>query len=323
MGSSLLKGGGSTGPWIRHCSCSQQRDTTPSTSGLYLEIYILTENLNAPLCFPQSNPVGALPTYGELIDMFDEFGSDQHLLCMELSKRFPSISTKRPGRLVDTITRIVAPTKPSLNGVLRLTGSPLRSYRQRIWEPRVRTAKSRGRLHVYFKLLYTIIIDRITCIDSGDSYPDDLIPYGLTKDLLNSAMSEIEAGNTSVWSLSGRIPTIGFYRALHLYLKQHFKATTKTSIGKLYCSIDINLKEKGSRPDNIYRFVERIISSDHHSEDLMMYDTQPAKSMSIHLKKCSDQLEMLNSECTELKSKFEKTRSQLRSTKSALRDVTN
>ena len=80
--------------------------------------------------------------------MFDEFGSDQHLLCVELSKRFPSISTKRPGRLVDTITRIVAPTKPSLNGVLRLTGSPLRSYRQRIWEPRVRTAKSRGRLHV-------------------------------------------------------------------------------------------------------------------------------------------------------------------------------
>ena len=255
--------------------------------------------------------------------MFDEFGSDQHLLCMELSKRFPSISTKRPGRLVDTITRIVAPTKPSLNGVLRLTGSPLRSYRQRIWEPRVRTAKSRGRLHVYFKLLYTIIIDRITCIDSGDSYPYDLIPYGLTKDLLNSAMSEIETGNTSVWSLSGRIPTIGFYRALHLYLKQHFKATTKTSIGKFYCSIDVNLKEKGSRPDNIYRFVERIISSDRHSEDLMMYDTQPAKSMSIHLKKCSDQLEMLNSECTELKSKFEKTRSQLRSTKSALRDVTN
>ena len=55
----------------------------------------------------------------------------------------------------------------------------------------------------------------------------------------------------------------------------------------------------------------------------MLYDAQPAKSMSIHLKKCSDQLEMLNSECTEIISKFEKTKSQLRSTKSALRDVTN
>lgn len=135
-------------------------------------------------------------------------------------------------------------------------------------------------------------------------------------------MSEIEAGNASVWSLCGRIPTIGFYRALHVYLKQNFKAT-KTSIGTLYCGIDVNLKEKGSRPDNIYRFVERIISSARHSEELMMYDTQPAKSMSIHLKKCSDQLEKLNSECTELRSKFEKTKSQLRSTKSALRDITN
>ena len=135
-------------------------------------------------------------------------------------------------------------------------------------------------------------------------------------------MSEIEAGNVTVWSLSDKIPTIGFYRALHHYLKQQFKAT-KTAIGKLYCGIDVNLKEKGSRPDNIHRFVERIISSERHSEELMLYDTQPAKSMSIHLKKCSDQLEMLNSECTELRSKFEKTKSQLRSTKSALRDITN
>ena len=92
------------------------------------------------------NLVGALPTYGELIDLFQEFGSDQHLLCAEMSRLFPSISINRPGRVVDTITRIVAPTKQSLNGTLKLTGSPLRFYRQRIWEPRVRTARSGGRL---------------------------------------------------------------------------------------------------------------------------------------------------------------------------------
>lgn len=73
-----------------------------------------------------------------------------------------------------------------------------------------------------------------------------MIAYGLTKELLVSAMSEIEAGNVTVWSLSDKIPTIGFYRALHHYLKQQFKAT-KTAIGKLYCGIDVNLKEKGSR----------------------------------------------------------------------------
>lgn len=242
---------------------------------------------------------GALPTYGALIDMFEEFGSDQYLLCAEISKQFPCISIKRPGRLVDTITRIAAPTKPSLNRVSKLTGSPLRSYRERTWEPRVRTAKK-----------------------DDTEYPHDLIAHGLTSELLISSMSEIKAGKVTVWSLSGRIPTIGFYRALHHYLKQHFKAT-KTAIGKLYCGIDANIKEKGIRPDNIYRFVERVISSQRHSGELMLYDTQPAKSMSIHLKKCSEQLEMLNLDCTDLRSKFENTKSQLRSTKCALRDVTN
>ena len=88
-------------------------------------------------------------------------------------------------------------------------------------------------------LLSTIITNRIllllvfTYVDTGDSYPDDLIVYGLSKEVLVSAMSEIEAGNGTVanWSLSGKIPTIGFYRALHLYLKQYFEAT-KTSVGK-------------------------------------------------------------------------------------------
>ena len=50
----------------------------------------------------------------------------------------------------------------------------------------------------------------------------------------------------------------------------------------------------------------------------MLYDTQPAKHMSAYLKKCSEQLEMLSSEC-----RFKKTKSQLRSKKSALHDVTN
>lgn len=253
--------------------------------------------------------------------MFEEFGSDHHLLCAEISKRFPSISIKRPGR---TITRIVAPTKPSLNRVAKLTGSPLRSYRQRIWEPRVRTAKKGGRLFgcVYIQQ-YRITTQLFTThSDTDDSFPDDLIAYGLTDELLILSMSEIETGKATVWSLSGRIPTIGFYRALHHYLKQHFKAT-KTVIGKLYCGIDSNLKEKGSRPDNIYRFVESVISSWRHSKELMLYDIQPAKSMSIHLNKCSEQLEMLNLECTELRNKFEKTKSQLRSTKAALRDITN
>ena len=119
--------------------------------------------------------------------------------------------------------------------------------------------------------------------------------------MLCLSVSGSEAGNPPAWILNAtQIPTIGFYRALHCYLKQHFKSS-KTAIGKLYCSIDSNLQEKGSRPDNIYRFVERIVSSKRHSEERMPYDTQRAESMPVQLKKCTSQLEELNSECTELK----------------------
>ena len=134
-------------------------------------------------------------------------------------------------------------------------------------------------------------------------------------------MSEIKAGNTTVWGLRGRIPIIGFYRALHCYLKQHFK-TSKTAIGKLYCGIDSYLRLKGSRPDNIYQFVERIVSSQLHSEELMLYDNQQAKRMSTHLSECSEQLQILNLECAELRSNYEKTKCYLSSTKTALRDIT-
>jgi fatty acid-binding protein DegV len=39
-----------------------------------------------------SNFQGALPTYGELIDLFEQFGNDQHDLCLAISELFPSIS---------------------------------------------------------------------------------------------------------------------------------------------------------------------------------------------------------------------------------------
>ncbi len=72
------------------------------------------------------------------------------------------------------------------------------------------------------------------------------------------------------------------------YLKLNTKPT-KTARGKLYCDIDSNLKKKvGNRLDNIYRFIETIVSSQRHSEESIPYYmyTQQA-SMSVHLKQCS------------------------------------
>ena len=61
-------------------------------------------------------PAEALPTYCDFIDLYTEFGSDDHILCAEISKHFPSISVKCPGCVADTVSRIIAPaTTVSLN----------------------------------------------------------------------------------------------------------------------------------------------------------------------------------------------------------------
>ena len=82
------------------------------------------------------------PTYGELIDIFvkvEAQANAQDLLCSEILRRYPRISIGRPSRLFDTVQRIVGPTRPSLRGTAKLIGSPLASYRRRVWEPRIRT----------------------------------------------------------------------------------------------------------------------------------------------------------------------------------------
>ena len=45
--------------------------------------------------------------------------------------------------------------------------------------------------------------------------------------------------------------------------------------------------------------------------------------MSKQLSECSEKLELLKLECTELRTSYEEARSQLKNTKAALRDITN
>ena len=81
-------------------------------------------------------------------------------------------------------------------------------------------------------------------------FPKELIEQGLSEEVLFSTLFKVQDGNSS----------IGFYRALHIYLSRHLKIT-KVIIGRFYTTIDCNFREKGSRPDNICRFVEQIIAS--------------------------------------------------------------
>ena len=77
--------------------------------------------------------------------------------------------------------------------------------------------------------------------------------------------------------------------------------------------------EKGSRPDNIYRFVEHIVVSKRQSDEPMVYNIQVIQQIKSQLNKCSEQINELHAECSHLKQQF----NQLRSTKLALHDITN
>ena len=92
--------------------------------------------------------VRKMPSYGELIDLLSdaERESMEHapeLLCDKVRQRYPHVSIGRPARFFDTVTRLAAPTRPSLIGPPKLCGSPLSSYRKRDWIPRARQEREK------------------------------------------------------------------------------------------------------------------------------------------------------------------------------------
>lgn len=98
-----------------------------------------------------------MPTYGDLIDLLDESGNDVPSLTSKVRERFPEVSVGRAGRFYETVQRIAAPTKPSILGEAKLNGSPLATYRSRIWKPRIRTInESATAPGMYYVLCYTM-----------------------------------------------------------------------------------------------------------------------------------------------------------------------
>jgi hypothetical protein len=85
-----------------------------------------------------------------LIDLLDdvettsENGFVANILSEKFAASYPHIVISRPGRFLDTVRRLAAPTKPSAVGKQKLIGSPLTSYRHRQWIPRNRVC-----WHVY------------------------------------------------------------------------------------------------------------------------------------------------------------------------------
>ena len=109
---------------------------------------------------------------------------------------------------------------------------------------------------------------------------------------------------------------------MHSYLKKQ-RTLTKVFIGRFYIVIDYNFEEKASRPDNVYRFVESIVSSKRCSEDPMLYNISIVKSTQSMLKACSRNIKELNKECEDFRRKYVTSRSKLKDVNRTLRKVNN
>lgn len=79
---------------------------------------------------------------------------------------------------------------------------------------------------------------------------------------------------------------------------------TKTAIGLLYLSIDPNLREKGGRPDNIYRFIDKL--SDKIPDIPMFYcHAATVNNMKREITKCNEHIQALTTEVSELKQQLQ------------------
>ena len=88
-------------------------------------------------------------------------------------------------------------------------------------------------------------------------FPPFLEGYGLSE---KSLLDFIESPEVS-WQIPSTCLKSTFYYELHNYLKQspRMKVFSKTSIGNLYIKIDPYISERKFRPDNAYRYVDRLI----------------------------------------------------------------
>lgn len=80
--------------------------------------------------------------YGDLLDIFAKYEDDPNIAEMifcTIKELYPRIEISRPSRVLDSVRRIVAPTRQSARGDAKIVGLSLETYRKKVWEPRIRT----------------------------------------------------------------------------------------------------------------------------------------------------------------------------------------
>lgn len=178
-----------------------------------------------------------------------------------------------------------------------------------------------------FHIIIYVVTWKVVCIYAGAVFPTSLNDYGLNEKLLQVVFNQVLEGKEPEWHLKG-IPEIQFYRELHKFLKKWpiSNRSTKKTIATFYCAIDSNLQARGLRVDSVYRLIERISQGKQPPYSIMTYGNTIQSSESVmkavrsETSACTEQVEALASECTQLREKLEK---QLPYARKALQDVSN
>ena len=137
-------------------------------------------------------------------------------------------------------------------------------------------------------------------------FPEELNHYGLDIDLLTKVYHQVKVQKRGPisWKLKG-VPEIEFYENLHNFLKHWSKTCSapKGEVGKFYIAIDKNLQEKEMRPDNAYRFVEKLVTSSLPRNTVVNYNLEKntVKELETEVKQCSEQIRKLTEDFAAMK----------------------
>ena len=153
----------------------------------------------------------------------------------------------------------------------------------------------------------------------------DLLVYGLNEDLLIKVFHQVQNEEYPLaWYIRG-IPDHGFYQDLHQFIETSLtQKFTKVSIGKFYMSVDHNLKSRGFRSMNAYRFIDRLVSQKHSRNSIVNYHTEEStSSLKTQMRECSNLAQQLMVEIEELRRERNESKKHLDHTQKALKDTLN